>query len=206
MSNPTDVAPRTLSEKTLSHREITRLLIKICGLFILANALIGLPLRLNSFILALVSFGDVHADSWQAIGLLGASYWGPFAIYVALGLGFLWRSGRIIDVARVGPKPDNVEYPDDLQSIEVMLVAVLGIYFVADGLAEACRLGFTPGIGYSVSGTATAIWIFSGNAGLIAETAAKLVIGSSLFFRREGCVAIRRGIADWVQKARTWPD
>jgi hypothetical protein len=69
---------------------------------------------------------------------------GPTAIYAALGLSFMWWSGRIVDRASLSPEDDALSVaPADLKSIEVSLVTVIGLYFLADGVAQLCQFTFT---------------------------------------------------------------
>src|SRR5258708_3796999 len=130
----------------LTRRDLTRLLVRIFGLIILASAVVGLPLSINRFVVYLSVLDGARAVySWQDVVLVGSSYLGQLVIYAAVGLCFLWWSGRIIDRASLAPERgenEAVVESTDLRNIEISVVAVLGLYFVADGLAELCRVSF----------------------------------------------------------------
>src|SRR5216684_1631777 len=192
----------------LTRRDLTRLLVRIFGLIILVSAVVGLPLSIYRFVVHLSGAldGARAIYTWQDVAFIGASYFGPFVAYTAGSLCFLWWSGRIIDRASLAPERGESEAPvesTDLRNIEITLVAVLGLYFLADGLAELCRVSFGQGLRYSLAGRLSVFW--NVEIAFIVEALVKLIIGISLVLGRGGTVAVLRGVHLWVRKMRTWP-
>jgi hypothetical protein len=192
----------------LTRRDLTRLLVRIFGLIILASAVVGLPLSINTFAIQLSVWDAGRAIyTWQDVAFVGVSYFGPFVAYTAVGLCFLWWSGRITERASLAPEQgesDALVESTDLRNIEISLVAVLGLYFLADGLAELCRVSLRLGLRYPIGGPPSLFW--SVDIVFIVEALVKLIIGISLVLGRGGTVAVLRGIRVWVRKLRTWPD
>jgi hypothetical protein len=192
----------------LTRRDLTRLLVRIFGLIILVSAVVGLPLSIYGFVVQLRALDGARAIySWQDIAFIGAGDFGPFVAYTAVGLCFLWWSGRIIDRASLAPEQGANEafvQSTDLRNVEISLVAVLGLYFLADGFAELCRVSFGQGIRYSLSGPPSLFW--SVDIAFIVEALVKSIIGISLVLGRGRTVAVLRGVRVWVRKLRTWPD
>jgi hypothetical protein len=192
----------------LTRRDLTRLLVRVFGLLILAGSVVGLPLSIYSFTLYLNALAGVHAVStWPDVALIGANYFGPFLAYTAVGLCFLWWGGRIIGRASLAPERAESEAlleSSDLGNIEISLIAVLGLYFVADGLAELCRVSFGLDRRYATDGTVSLFWQL--DSPFFAEAMLKLIIGISLVLGRGRTAAVLRGVRIWVRKMRTWPD
>jgi hypothetical protein len=192
----------------LTRRDLTRLLVRIFGLIILVNGVVGLPLSIDRFAIQLSVWDGASAIyTRQDVALVGVGCFGPFVAYTAVGLCFLWWSGRIIEKAGLAPEQGESEAlveSADLRNIEVSLVAVLGLYFLADGLAELCRVSFGQGLRYSSSGPPSLVW--SADIAFVVEALVKLVIGISLVLGRGRTVAVMRGVRVWVRKLRTWPD
>ena len=192
----------------LTRRDLMRLLVRIFGLIILVSAVVGLPLSIYTFVAHLSALDGAHAVyTWRDVAFIGASYFGPFVAYTAVGLCFLWWCGRIIDRASLAPEQGANEaliQSTDLRNVEISLVAVLGLYFLADGFAELCRVSFGQGIRYSLSGPPSLFW--SVDIAFIVEALVKLIIGISLVLGRGWTVAVLRGARVWVRKMRTWPD
>jgi hypothetical protein len=192
----------------LTRRDLTRLLVRLFGLIILASAVVGLPLSIYRFTLYLTALDGARAVyTWQDVAFIAASSFGPFLAYSAIGLCFLWWGGDIIDWASLTPEQGESEAlveSTDLRNIEISVVAVLGLYFVADGLAELCRVSLGLGQRYGVDGSLSLFWHV--DLPFFAEALARLVIGISLVLGRGGTVAALRGARLWVRKMRTWPD
>jgi hypothetical protein len=192
----------------LTRRDLTRLLVRIFGLIILVSAVVGLPLSIYTFVAHLSALDGARAVyTWREVAFIGASYFGPFVAYTAVGLCFLWWSGRIIDRASLATERGESEAlveSTDLRSIEVSVVAVLGLYFLADGLAELCRVSLGLGLRYPTGGPPSLFW--SVDIAFIVEALVKLIIGISLVLGRGWTVAVLRGARVWVRKMRTWPD
>jgi hypothetical protein len=192
----------------LTRRDLTRLLVRVFGVLILASAVAGLPLGIYSFTLYLTALAGTHAGStWPDAALIGAIHFGPFLAYTIFGLGCLWWGGRIVDRAGLEPERGESEAlvaSSDLGNLEISLVAVLGLYFVADGLAELCRLGFGLGRQYAIDGSVSLFWHL--DSPFVVETLIKLIIGMSLVLGRGWTAAVLRGARVWVRRMRTWPD
>jgi hypothetical protein len=184
------------------------LLVKIFGVIILVSAVIGLPLSTDGFVVRLSIWNSAHVHyTWRDVAFVGAGHFGPFVVYMAVGLCFLWWSGRIID--RVGFAPERGETEalaesSDLRNMEISLVAVVGLYFLADGLAELCRVSLGEAIRYPLVGSPSLFW--NVEIGFIVEALVKIIVGILLVLGRGGTVAVLRSARVWVRKMRTWPD
>jgi hypothetical protein len=190
----------------LTRRDL--LLVRVFGVLILASAVAGLPLSIYSFTLYLTALAGTQAvSSWRDVALIGASHFGPFLAYTGFGLCCLWWGGRIVD--RASPEPERAEgealvESSDLGNMEISLIAVLGLYFVADGLAELCRVGFGLGRRYAMDGSVSLFWQL--DSPFVVETLTKLIIGMSLVLGRGWTAAVLRSARVWVRRMRTWPD
>ncbi len=195
----------------MTRRDLTRLFIKVFGLFILLSAAIGLPFKIYGF--------EQQLNAWIAargvldlpsLVMVAVYQFGPIAIYAALGLSFLWWSGRIVDRASLAPQDDGLPVaPADLKNIEVSLVTVIGLYFLADGFAELCRFTFSQSFIYGPDGSATLRSIWKGMTGfevfVLLQIMVKLTIGAALVLGRGATVAMLHQARHWVQKWRAWP-
>ncbi len=195
----------------MTRRDLTRLFIKVFGLLILMSTAITLPSTIYGF--------ELQMKAWVAArvvydlpSLVMASIYqfGPIAIYTALGLSFMWWSGRIVDRAGQAPQDDRLPMASaDLKNIEVSLVAVIGLYFLADGVAELCRFAFSQGFNYALDGSATLKSIWTGMTGLevsaLLQIMVKLTVGAALVLGRGATVAMLHQVRHWVQKWRAWP-
>src|SRR5260370_31581059 len=174
----------------LTRRDFTGLFVRIFVLIILASAVVGLPLSIYRFVVYLSALDGARAVySWQDVAFIGASYFGPFVAYTAVGLCFLWWSGRIIDRVSLAPERgenEAVVESTDLRNIEISVVAVLGLYFVADGLAELFRVSLGLGQRYRIDGSLSLFWHL--DLPFFAEALAKQIIGISLVLGRAGPV------------------
>jgi hypothetical protein len=192
----------------LTRRDLTRVLVKVFGLLILVSAVAGLPWIINAFAVTLSVWNTAGAtQTWQDVAVIAVRYLGPFVGYAALGLCLLWWSSRIIDRAGLAPEPGENDAPvasSDLRNVEISLVAVLGLYFVADGFADLCRAGLGLGLHYRAGASPTLFW--NVDIAFVVGALLKLIIGIWLVLGRGGTVAVMRGARIWVGKMRTWPD
>jgi hypothetical protein len=186
-------------ERTLTRRDLTRLFVKFFGLFILLIAIVPLLNNIVGFILVLKSS---HASNiiytWQTVAFMAVSLFIPLAVQVAIGLCFIRWSGRIVDKVSPAPEKDEIVEAADLRNIGITLVAVLGLYFIAEGLAELCIELYR----WIYSGSLSEIWNYFSP---FIYTLVKLAIGILLVLGRGGSTAMRHRIHAWVQKWRTWP-
>lgn len=202
-------------ERMLTRRDLTRLFIKVFGLLILLGAAVDLPSTIYQFALQMHSWETARvAFTWPTAVMVEASYFGPTAAYVAVGLSFMWWSGGIVDRARQAPNDGDLPVTStDLKNIEVSLVTVIGLYFLAGGFAELCRTIFSQGVYYGLGGSPTPepLWtrVMRSGAWLeipwIMQALVKLTIGALLVLGRGATVATLRQARYWVRKWRTWP-
>jgi hypothetical protein len=195
----------------MTRRDLTRLFIKVFGLLILLSTAISLPSTIFGF--------EWQMQVWVAarvvydlpsLVMAGASYFGPIAIYAALGLSLMWWSGRIVDRASQAAQDDGLPVASaDLKNIEVSLVTVIGLYFLADGFAELCRVAFRQGFIDSLDGSARLKSIWTGmsrfEVSALLQIMVKLTIGAALVLGRGATVALLHQARHWVRKWRAWP-
>jgi len=194
----------------MTRRDLTRLFIKVFGLFILLSTVADLLptiFRFEYLMEAWVAAGVVH--NLSSLVMAVTYNFGPAAIYAALGLSFMWWSGRIVDRAGQAPQDDGLlVVAADLKNIEVSLVAVIGLYFFVDGFAELCRFIFRQGLkGLDGSATLKSIWtgVTTFEVPALLQIMVKLVIGAALVLGRGATVAMLHQARHWVQKWRAWP-
>jgi hypothetical protein len=194
----------------LTRRDVTRLSIKAFGLLMLLSAAVSLP----STLYLLAAQMDVWASAKIAYtsataAVLAAHHFGPISVYAALGLGLMWWSGRIADRASRAPEDGDLPVAStDLRNIEIGLVTVIGLYFLADGFAELCRLILNQGIRYGLDGSATQSLLLrfpSFEIPWIVQALVKLAIGALLVLGRGATVATLHQARYWVKKWRAWP-
>jgi hypothetical protein len=202
-------------EQMFTRLDVTRLFIKLFGLLILLRVAIDLPSTVYQYVIQTNNWDTARvAYTWPTAVMLGASYLGPIAAYVAVGLGFLWCSGRIVD--RAGQAPKDADLPvtsTDLNNIELSLVTVIGLYFLADGFAELCRLSFSQSLYSGLTGPPTpeSLWTRMARWGVwldmpwIVQALVKLTIGALLVLGRGTMVATLHQARHWVRKWRAWP-
>jgi hypothetical protein len=191
----------------MTRRDLLRLLVRIFGLIILVSAVVGLPWSIYGFVHELSFFKTANAIfTWRDFIFLVARDFGPFVAYAAVGVCFLWFSEPTIEWASPAPEwGEALVESADLQNITISLIAVLGLYFLADGLAELCRVGFGEIIYYPLRGQPSLIWD-GGTIVPLVQASMKFVIGIALVLGRGGAVAALRQGRLWVRKLRTWPD
>jgi hypothetical protein len=184
----------------LTRRDLTRLFVKFFGLILILIAIVPLLSNIVGFILVLkTSDASGTIYTWQTVAFIAAGLFIPLAVQVAIGLCFIRWSGRIVDKVSPAPEKDKVVEAADLRNIEITLVAVLGLYFIVDGLAELCRDLSS----WIYRGSLPEIWIYFDS---FVYTLVKLAIGILLVLGRGGSTAMRHRVHAWVQKWRTWPD
>ncbi|HXP74672.1 MAG TPA: hypothetical protein VN823_11050 [Stellaceae bacterium] len=179
----------------MDQRELARLLIKVAGLLIAVYALIDLPYQIASV------FGLFHQntgrDLWEIIKI--PTFWGmtisPAAISFGLGLSLFFGGGRIVNRYLVAGSSDVDARAGQLQGLEEVAVAVLGIYLLTGGLIDAARL-----IAQLLYNAATLknsfseILAMSRSLDWMISTAVRVAIGVALMLRGHALVALRRGL------------
>jgi hypothetical protein len=194
----------------LTRRDLTRLLVKSFGLLVLLDTAVDLPSTVYRFFFQMSNWDAAGvAYNWLAASLLAVNYFGPVVVYVVIGLGLMWSSARIADRANQSPgEPDVPLASTDLKGIEITLVTVIGLYFLVDGVAELCRLVFSQGIKYGLSGPPTVMpfWRISWfELPWIMQALMKLAIGALLVLGRGTTVATLHQARYWVRKWRAYP-
>jgi hypothetical protein len=198
-------------ERKLTHRDLARLFVKIFGLLILLGVAVDLPSTVYQFALQMKSWETAGvAYAWPTAVMVGASCFGPVIAYTAVGLSFMWWSGGIVDQAGQSPEQQDVPVaPTDLKNFELSLVTMIGLYFVASGLAELCRLIFSQGIQYGLSGPPTPMPFWTRVSWFeipwIMQALMKLTIGALLVLGRGAAVATLHQARHWVRKWRAYP-
>jgi hypothetical protein len=178
----------------MDQRELARLLIKVAGLLVAVYALVILPYQITSVIGLLHQ--NASRDLWETIKL--PSFWGmtisPAAISLALGLGLFFGSGRIVNHYVVTGPSDADAKAHQLQSLEEVAVAVLGLYLMVNGFIDAVR--FVALLLYDATTLRNSFGeiLASQNLDWMVSTAARLVIGIALMLRGHALVALRRGL------------
>ncbi len=196
----------------MTRRDLTRLFIRVFGILILLSTAISLPSTINGFewqMKASVAAKVVY--DLPSLVMAVIFFFGPIAIYAALGLIFMWWSGRIVDRASLSPQDDALPVASaDLKNIEVSLITVIGLYFLADGFTELCQFTFSQGFIYSLDGSATlkSIWTGMTRFQVVAllQITMKLTIAAALVLGRGATVAMLHQARHWVQKWRAWPN
>jgi hypothetical protein len=187
----------------LRRRDVARLLVKFCGLLVVLDALISLPAAAETFLLYLHALKDVKSinASAEAVIALAAHYFAQPFIYLVVGLAVIWWARPGTDgLAATEGSPDANDAPK-LPEIEAILIAVLGVYFLCDGVTDLIRTGGWISINVIANGAPLGgmNWI---NSASYAVGFLKLGIGILLILRREGIVTLRRRIPEWVRSAR----
>jgi hypothetical protein len=94
----------------------------------------------------------------------------------------------------------------DSKNIEVSLVTVIGLYFLAGGFAELCRFTFSQVFIYGPDGSARLKSIWTGINGVqvaaLLQITVELTIGAALVLGRGATVALLHQARYWVQKWR----
>ncbi len=195
----------------MTRRDLTRLFIKVFGLLIVLSTAISLPFTIYVFEVEMKTWAETKViHDLPSVVMAVIHQFGPTAIYAALGLSFMWWSGRIADRASLAPQDDALPVRSfDLKSIEVSLVTVIGLYFLAEGFAELCRFIFNQGMNYVLDGSVTLKSSWTGLTSFqvpeILQIVMRLTMGAALVLGRGATVAMVHRARYWVQKWRAWP-
>jgi len=188
----------------MTRLDLTRLFLRIFGLMILLNAVLGLQLRIYIFFAQRAAWDAAGAIySLRSVVFNAVSSVGALVPYAIVGLGFLWFSGRIVDRASLAPGEGEAVQAADLRNMEISLVAALGLYVLADGFAELCRC-FSQGVSHAARGAPPSV-IWNMEIAFVVQAFVKLTLGVLLVLRREGVVAVLHRVHAWVRKWRAWP-
>lgn len=178
----------------MHQQEIARMLVKILGLVVVAYALIGLPQDIVLTI-GMLGFGRGTGVPSLATAIRMPQFWGmsfaPFVIYVVIGLSLFWWSGRIVDHIVIRTQP-NATDSTDYRTFEEIAIAVLGAYFLAEGLADMARWAGAE-LGDAIRNhRAFGQYIWSAQFGIISGGGMRIIIGVVLTIGSRGFVAFRR--------------
>jgi hypothetical protein len=124
--------------------------------------------------------------------------------YAIVGLCFIWWSGRIVDRSSLAPGQGEAVDAIGLRSIEISLVAVLGLYLLADGFAGLCGI-FSEGLLQQGRNPPSVTWVWQLAYPSLGEPLVKLVLGVLLVLRRGGVVAVLHRLRAWVRRWRAYP-
>jgi len=166
----------------MNARDLSRLLIRIAGLVVIVDALVGLP---ESF--ERVQFHEASAPILDIIGMTLA----PFALSLCAGLilfGFAGAiSDRVLVTSRLNPASTG------MQAAEEIALMVLGVYVLINGIAECIYyVAKAELIAAAVHATsARAYQTLEDFAGVFAG-AFRVVAGLLLIACSRGLVALRR--------------
>ena len=178
----------------MSRREVARLLVKVSGIAILAVALARLPGDIRAFgdHLDFLTIQGVFGDG-EAIAIAASSSLLPFAIMLISGLGIVWISGHFMTAVR----SDWIYF----RRLETILVAVIGVYFLADGLSDSIRW-LALMVSFIIAYDRPFTDLFSPHAGdFHVRGGVKLIVGFFVIIGRKGIVAARRRVDAWI---RVW--
>jgi hypothetical protein len=194
----------------MTRRNLTRLFIKMFGVLILLSTAISLPSTIYGFAWQMQGWVAARVVyDFPSLVIAATHQFGPIAIYAALGLSFMWWSGRIVDRASQAPQDDGLPVASaDFKNIEVSLVTVIGLYFLADGFAELCQFTFSQVLVYAGSPTLKSIFwttMTGFRVAALLQIMVKLTIGAALVLGRGATVATLRQARYWVKKWRAWP-
>ncbi|GLH80784.1 hypothetical protein SSBR45G_56930 [Bradyrhizobium sp. SSBR45G] len=194
-----------------TRRDVTQLFVKAFGLLVLLSAVAALPATISNFDVTYYWTLANVADRSSALVMIAASHFGPIAVYAAFGLGLMWWSRRLVDKADQALEDRTLPTASsDLKNMEVSLVTVIGLYFLADGFAELFRFAFLGVIIHGHDGTVTlkSVWTNLSRFEIvtIVQSMVKLTIGAGLVLGRGATAAALRQARRWVKKGRAWPD
>jgi hypothetical protein len=183
----------------MTRHDLIRLFVRLLGLMLLVFVVLEVPLRIQM----LLQVWDPANVAYHIQGLFFRVVGNIVALvpYAIAGICFLWWSGRVVDGASLAPG-EAVE-SSDLRNIEIVLVAVLGLYLLVEGLAQLCR-SLIEGLSDLFQGRQPSV-IWGMQSIFIVQASAKLAIGSLLVLRRGGAVAVLHRVHAWVRKWRAWP-
>jgi hypothetical protein len=189
--------------ENMTRRDLMRLFVRLFGLMILVGVVLELQLGISIFVqVARSPAGDVFHSLQADVFSRVAGYIGSLVPYAIAGICFLFWSGRVVDSASLAPG-ESVESAD-LRDVEIILVAVLGLYLLADGFAELCRSAIQ-GLSDLFRGRQLSV-IWGMQTIFIAQASVKLILGIFLVLGRGGVVAVLHRVHAWVRKWRAWPD
>lgn len=180
--------------------EISRIVLRALGGLIAARAAFDLVTQL--YTLAAYDFiGRQAGPSQGAHAGLIALYFMPSMAFLGLGLLLILVTPRL--VRRFGRAEPSEQTEINIRAIENVFVAVLGLYFLADGLAEFARVVFSLAFhAYGPSGAFASIRDILAD---LCRIAAKVVIALGLLLRTDGACALIHRFAGGVRRLRDWP-
>lgn len=175
-------------------------MLRTLGVLIAARAASDLAMQI--YTLAVYDFigRQVGAAQSAHLGLMALYVLSPLA-FLGLGLALALVAPLVVQRFSRAPPPEQVEI--DLHAIENVFVAVLGLYFVADGISDLARVAFNlvfhafspPGVSASMHDILAEL----------CRIAFKVTIGLVLMVRNEGVRALVHRFVSRVRRLRGRP-
>jgi hypothetical protein len=128
---------------------------------------------------------------------------GSLVPYAIAGICFLWWSGHDVDSVSLTPREGDAVESADLRNMEIVFVAALGLYLLADGFAVLCSSVIE---GLSDLFRDFPLSILISRIETIVQALVKLTLGFFLVFGRAGFVAVLHRVHAWVRRWRAWPE
>ncbi|MDP2123356.1 MAG: hypothetical protein Q8J92_03145 [Parvibaculum sp.] len=167
----------------MTARDFARLLIKLMGLFVMAMILVSL-----SYSLAHIPFELPHRPLSQ---ILAFNF---IPLFLALLIGWaLFRSDRrIADAMLFARDRTDTPQPIEFRKVEEILLALLGIYLIAEGLISIIGV-----LGGAMGSGTTAFLLTNVIPGF-----AQILIGAFVFLSSRGLVVLRHKFVEFRTKVR----
>jgi hypothetical protein len=178
-------------------RELARPLVKAAGLVLLVHAMVDL---LKSIGRVLSIEGPVTLVEGVAMSLA------PAFLSILAGLGMVWGAGRIAERALIDSAPAASSAGIDAGPLLRAAIAVLGLYFIADGLGESAYYWGRAELfqDYWVRERFTKPTLSATDFAGILAGAARLLAGSGLFLGSSGIARLQAWLAS--VRGRPWTD
>ena len=169
----------------MRHSDLARLLVRITGLVIIVSTIAQLP-----FLLVRALPGVARELS---TALLMATL-GMAALSIFVGLMVFWGAGRLVDhfvSPRDGASPASTTI--NLQPIEELAIAILGIYIATDGVGEIIyALGKGKLYSDLIGDMAIPVHLSPSKFASFLAGGARIIIGLVLVLKARGLAALRR--------------
>jgi hypothetical protein len=180
--------------------EISRLVLRTLGVLITARATFEIAMQL--YTLAAYDFigHQVSTAPGAHVSLMALYFLSPLA-FLGLGLMLFFVAPRLV---RRFSRTQSCEQTEiNIRAIENVFVAVLGLYFLADGLSELARVAFTLAFHmFSPPEVSASLHAILGD---LCRMAAKIVIGLGLLLRNGSVSARIHGLVGGMRRLRSWP-
>lgn len=180
--------------------DIARIVIRVWGVFIAANATLSFTLQLMDFF-AFDVIRRQEATSLGAYAGMIALYFLQPMIFLGLGAALIFLAPRLVRRFSRIPLPEETEL--DLQAIERVFISVLGLYFIADGMTYMAHVAFN--LAAHVFNPPQGSFPLEGVLAFLFRMAVLVTIGMVLILRNEGVRALIHRFVGGVRQLRHWP-